>query len=537
MIQIREAGENDVEGIRDVFRSCYGETYAYPQYYDLHFLKKMVFEDDTLLLVVEDAKTGRILGSASVILELGAHGDLVGEFGRLAVHPEGRHRGIGKQLMEGRLKRIEDRLHLAIIENRVVHPFSQRISARFGFVAAGFLPMKLRFQKRESLALYIRHFDAALGLRKNHPRVISEAYPLAAHVLAACGCTADAVADDEAAAYPYQTGFVLKSLTTEGYTSLLRLERGRIRHREIFGPVRLHTGLFRIRVRHANYLLACEGDQVCGGIGYTLDEVERAVQIFELVSVDSRPIHFLLAALEEQCRNDGRVDYIEADVNAHAPAMQRTLLELGFLPVGYIPAMVFHLVERLDAVKMARLPVPLELDGPGLHTSVEPIADLVLNAFIGKDALPLLEAVAKESRLLAGLTDEQVRTLAAIARQTKYETGTVVFQESERAEALCLVVRGGVEIRHGADNRCVGSVCAGQALGEIALLRGMATHTATVVATSETELIELPHADLRSLLRRRPDIGAVLYRNLATLLGEKLMRADDNLLATVHPMD
>ena len=35
--------------------------------------------------------------------------------------------------------------------------------------------------------------------------------------------------------------------------------------------------------------------------------------------------------------------------------LQRNLLELNFLPAAYVPAMVFHEVERLDIVRMVRL--------------------------------------------------------------------------------------------------------------------------------------------------------------------------------------
>ena len=58
---------------------------------------------------------------------------------------------------------------------------------------------------------------------------------------------------------------------------------------------------------------------------------------------------------------------IEVDVSAYAPRMQRTLVELGFLPVAYLPALVFHEVERLDVVKMVRLLDPPEVSHRRAH--------------------------------------------------------------------------------------------------------------------------------------------------------------------------
>ena len=42
MFTIREATPADVEGIRDVFEAEYGGSYAYPQYYDVDVLARMV---------------------------------------------------------------------------------------------------------------------------------------------------------------------------------------------------------------------------------------------------------------------------------------------------------------------------------------------------------------------------------------------------------------------------------------------------------------------------------------------------------------
>ncbi len=93
MIEVREAQEADVEQIRQVFLAIYGQDYSHPQFYDAQLIKKMLYSDDTILVVAADTENGQILGTASVLLEMGAHSDLLGEFGRLAVHPDARHRG------------------------------------------------------------------------------------------------------------------------------------------------------------------------------------------------------------------------------------------------------------------------------------------------------------------------------------------------------------------------------------------------------------------------------------------------------------
>src|SRR3989304_9805383 len=128
MIEVREAQESDVDQIRQIFLQIYGSAYAHPEYYDPQQLKRMVFDDNTLLLVAEDTESKVILGTASVLLEVGSHEDLLGEFGRLAVDPDARNGGVGRRLMEGRLERVGDRLHVGIVENRGAPPHSQKSS-------------------------------------------------------------------------------------------------------------------------------------------------------------------------------------------------------------------------------------------------------------------------------------------------------------------------------------------------------------------------------------------------------------------------
>ena len=147
MIIVREATSADVPAITEIFQACYGTAYSDSRFYDPTALNKMVISDDTLMLVAEDQDTGKILGTASVILEVGAYADLTGEFGRLAVLPEARNRGIGKLLMEERLRRVEGRLQVGIIEGRTAHPYTLKIAEGHQFNPVGFLPLKWQLQK------------------------------------------------------------------------------------------------------------------------------------------------------------------------------------------------------------------------------------------------------------------------------------------------------------------------------------------------------------------------------------------------------
>lgn len=524
MISVREATGQDVPAIREIFLASYGTDYTDPRYYDESQLTRLVYSDDSLLLVAEDTGTGAVIGTASVDLEVGAHSDLVGEFCRLAVHPAHRQHGVGKLLMSERLRRVQDRLQVGLVEARVAHAHSLRIAEAHQFAVVGFMPERWRPQARESLALLIRYFGNALELRNNHPRIIPEVHALAHMALENCKLPPDAIVDEEAAAYPPGGGFEVQELTTEGYAALLRIQRGRVRNREIFGPARLHYGIFKLHARRSRYLIAREDGRIAGAIGFTLDPLDKAVRIFELIALHDEVVHFLLDDLERACREQWDC-LIEVDVSAHAPRMQRTLLELGFLPVAYLPALVFHEVERLDVVKMVRLLNPPQVRTGALSPSCEAFANLVLRLFRKRSILPRIAQAVHNLPLFSGLSAEQVARLAGVCGFAMFEPQQTIFRAGQAASHMHVVLRGEVAIAVAESTAAVGMVRAGECLGEMSLLTG-GDHSATATALTPVETAVLAHQDLVELIRLRPDIGLHIYKNLAVGAGEKLRRLD-----------
>jgi ribosomal protein S18 acetylase RimI-like enzyme len=527
MINVREATGQDVGAIREIFLASYGTEHTDPRYYDDALLTRLVYSDDSLLLVAEDTETGNVVGTASVELEVGAHSDLVGEFCRLAVHPTFRQRGIGTLLLSERLQRVQDRLQVGFVEARTAHPYTLRIAEAQQFAVVGYFPTRWRVRERESLALLVRYFGNALELRNNHPRIIPEVHALAHMALENCSLAPDAIVDEDAPPYPPGGDFEVQELTTQGYAGLLRIERGRLRNREIFGPARLHYGIFKLHARRSRYLIAREDGRIAGAVGFTHDPVEKAVRIFELIALHDEVIRFLLSDLECACRE--RWDcLIEVDVSAHAPRMQRTLLELGFLPVAYLPALVFHEVERFDVVKMVRLQKAPEVSLGGLTPSCEALAELVLRLFRNRTVLPRIAKAVHDLPLFAGLTPEQVARLAGVCGLAVFEPGQTIFGEGEAGNQMHVVLQGEVAIAVAASTATVGVVHSGECLGEMSLLTAGA-HSATATALTRVETAVLEHQDLAELIRLRPDIGHHIYRNLAVGMGEKLKRLDASL--------
>jgi hypothetical protein len=255
--------------------------------------------------------------------------------------------------------------------------------------------------------------------------------------------------------------------------------------------------------------------------------VDKAVRIFELIALHDEVIRFLLSDLERACREEWNC-LIEVDVSAHAPRMQRTLIELGFLPVAYLPALVFHEVERIDVVKMVRLLSPPQVRTDGLTPNCKALAELVLRLFRTRTVLPRIATAVHDLPVFGGLNAEQVARLAGMCCVTAFEPGEIVFREGDADNQMHVVLHGEVAIAVAAATGPVGVVRDGECLGEMSLLT-LGAHSATATALTRVETAVLRHQDLVELIRLRPDIGLNIYRNLAAGIGEKLRRLNVSL--------
>lgn len=520
-VRIRRADDEDIQSIQALFSVCYHDRYSHPEFVAASYLRKMMYSDNSLLLVAE-APDGRIVATASVIIDVGAYSDLVAEFGRLVVHPAMRGKHIGHRLMTERIAHVAPYLHIGFVDNRVAHTRSQRISIAHGFGPVGFLPM----HNGESVALFVRHFGDALGLRLNHPRLAPQVYGLALRAFHSCGIEPDAIVDEMSPPYGLDESFAIEEMSARGYATLLRFERGRVKNPEIFSRARLHFGLRTLESHNTSYLLARRNGHLVGAVGYAHDSrLDHAVRIFELVAADESPIRFLLKELMRRSREEWRVDYVEADVNAHAPRMQKTLLELGFIPVAYLPAAVFHHVERLDTVRMQRFYVPVKTTGLHFIEEAEPIFETVVRNLDTRAIRPKLAQLLPATTFGKNLNREQVARLSSLFETAHFDDGDVIVKKGERDPRLYILVSGKARVYCGTPPEEVGAVSEGEFLGEVSLLR-QTPHTATAVAEGAVEAAVVRHEDLNQLLKQRSDIGVVLFRNLATGLSSKLSRTD-----------
>lgn len=379
-MNIRPVEESDIEAIINLFRANYGEDYAIPEFYDPMWVKRGIYSDHIIWMVVEDE--GEVVASGACILNAGDYNDNIAEIGRLVVSPEAGGKGLGRMLMAALVDASDDRVDFAFAEARTTHPKTQKICERLGLEPLGFLPMAYKMTWRESFILSGQLFTTGRLLREpKRVGIIPEVAPLARLSLTNLGLDPNVKVHTGVAPYPSDGRYEIRPLTGETMVRLLKIEHGRYVEPEIFSALHVDLGYAQLRTRKADYLVAHQGDHVAGAVGYLYEEHDDGVRLVELIGKDDTVRGTLLRLALETAERQYTPAVYTGDVNAESPRLQQTLLELGFRPAAYLPGMVFHRTHRPDVIRMMKLCAPWDLGPIELTEASQAYFDLVAPMF------------------------------------------------------------------------------------------------------------------------------------------------------------
>jgi len=524
-LEITEAEDNDVQQIMDLFIKIYGRDYPFQKFYDTKWLTKSVYSDDNIFLVAKEKN--KIIGTGSVFLTAGSFSDLIGEFGRLVVDPDYGKKGAGTQIMSGLIDSVSKMIQFGFAECRVVHSGAQKISEHCGFFATGFEPNKYQLaSSRESVVFVTKLFDPALSLRRNNPRVIANIYPMAAKSMQNLGLPVDLIVEDDVDGYPTEKSFDIKELESAGVSPLLRIERGRIKNPEIFGNLSLSYGFFKIATDQTHYLVAKEKGVTLGAIGFTIDNIDKKVKVLELIEFDDEVKGYLLSTLVKQSTEKYGAKYIEMDISAYSPQMQKTLDRLGFVPVAYCPSMVFRGVERLDIVRMAKLNFPPDVKNLKLTDMSKDMFKLAMKDLEVKKIGMEITEVTRNSDIFQGLSDGELSQLAQICKMVSYKAGETICCEGECGNEIFVLAEGRASvraIRTGKKRSKIGTITQGEIFGEMSIIEDL-PRVADLVTDVDSKLVVIDKFELENLMNRNCHLGKVVMQNMAKGLSRKLRR-------------
>lgn len=127
--------------------------------------------------------------------------------------------------------------------------------------------------------------------------------------------------------------------------------------------------------------------------------------------------------------------------------------------------------------------------------------------------LPDLSAVP----LFKGLTSDQLRSVARLARRVGYSPGSPIIKAGEPGKGFFLVREGSVAVV--VDDQERQTLGEGGYFGEISLIDG-SPRSASVVAKTAASVIEVPRSSFNHLLDQDSSIGQAIYSGLQARLGD-----------------
>ncbi len=129
--------------------------------------------------------------------------------------------------------------------------------------------------------------------------------------------------------------------------------------------------------------------------------------------------------------------------------------------------------------------------------------------------------------LFASLSDDELANVAQLAIPRRFPADTRVFSEGDEG-GTCFVMKSGScrVTREHRDGRAItlANLGPGAVFGEMSLF-DQGTRSASVETSEETELLAIPAADMRSLLRDHPHLA----EKMMVALAERLRAANERL--------
>lgn len=133
--------------------------------------------------------------------------------------------------------------------------------------------------------------------------------------------------------------------------------------------------------------------------------------------------------------------------------------------------------------------------------------------------------IMKKIPLFAGLQGEEYQQLLRICRVRRINETTRLFAKGDGGHSMFVILSGAVSIID-EEGRELHHLGPGEVMGEVAMVNQL-RRSAGAEATEGSVLLELDHGGLESLLGRAPRAAYLVMRNIAEVLAERLVKANE----------
>lgn len=128
-------------------------------------------------------------------------------------------------------------------------------------------------------------------------------------------------------------------------------------------------------------------------------------------------------------------------------------------------------------------------------------------------------SVMRRIPLFSGIEARELRRLAGICHRMRFDAGQTLFRQGDEGDAAYVVIGGKADIvvETQAGAALIAQVGGGEVIGELAVLCDIA-RTATVLARTELDTLQILRDDFIHLLRSSPDAAIAVMRIIALRL-------------------
>lgn len=144
--------------------------------------------------------------------------------------------------------------------------------------------------------------------------------------------------------------------------------------------------------------------------------------------------------------------------------------------------------------------------------------------------------ILRKSDVFAGLTDEELYSVAKVAREVCYEAGTQILTENEPARDLYLVVEGRVVVLADAARgrqAVIDTITRGGSFGWSAMVPPYVL-SGTARSVDRVKLIAIPGDELRGLCKINCALCYTIMERLAMIISRRLHETRMQLLGLVY---
>lgn len=121
--------------------------------------------------------------------------------------------------------------------------------------------------------------------------------------------------------------------------------------------------------------------------------------------------------------------------------------------------------------------------------------------------------------LFAGLSQRDLRRIAALVEEVWFNSGRVVVEEGSPGNSFYVILDGTARVVRGRGQRAIRRLGPGDHFGEMTLLDG-GPRSMTVIAESTLDAVRIQRSAFRRLLLREPEVGLRIMAGLAARVRE-----------------